>query len=347
MQFSQLKFVSVLLTRKALGTKQFPSLISRQLHGFYGGKVVGSNNFQLKQSKIGRLSRSIMDSASDSAPKGNGFRLGLVQMNVTEFKNFNLTTANTLIKEAVQGGANIVALPECFNSPYGIQHFKDFAEHIPNGVSSKLMSALAADYKVYIIAGSIPERGDDGRLYNTSVTFSPTGELLGKHRKVHLFDIDVPGKIKFQESEVLEGGDNLTIIETEWCKIGVGICYDIRFPEMAQIYRQKGCDLLVYPGAFNMTTGPAHWQLLQQARAVDNQVYVATISPARNEKAGYVAWGHSMVVNPWGTIVVEAPEEQKVVFADIDLDYIKQVRSQIPVSTQKRTDLYQLATLKD
>jgi len=345
MPLSQSKLVFALLSSSGLGTKRLPSLVTRKLHGFYGGKAVGSRILGFKHSKLEQIGRSIMDSPSDSPTKG--FRLGLVQMNVTEYKNYNLTTATTSIKEAVSGGANVVALPECFNCPYGIEHFKDFAENVPNGVSSKLMSALAADYKVYIIAGSIPERGDDGMLYNTSVTYGPTGEVLGKHRKVHLFDIDVPGKITFQESAVLNGGNNLTIIDTEWCKIGVGICYDIRFAEMAQIYRQNGCDLLVYPGAFNMTTGPAHWQLLQQARAVDNQVYVATISPARNVNAGYVAWGHSMVVNPWGSVVVEASEEPKVVFADIDLDYIKQVRSQIPVSTQKRTDLYKLATLKD
>lgn len=102
----------------------------------------------------------------------------------------------------------------------------------------------------------------------------PTGKLLGKHRKAHLFDIDIPGKITFQESKVLSPGNQMTIVATEYCKIGIGICYDMRFPEMAKIYTDSGCDLLIYPGAFNMTTGPAHWQILQQARAVDNQVWI-------------------------------------------------------------------------
>ncbi|ODN01449.1 Omega-amidase NIT2 [Orchesella cincta] len=345
MQFNQWRHVSNFLSLAGLRTERLSSLVTRKLHGLSGTRVVTINNLSFNYPKLEVLSRSIMATAGDSETKG--FRIGLVQMDVTEYKNYNLSVATSLIKEAVAGGAKVVALPECFNSPYGIQHFKEFAEKVPGGVSSMLMSALAADFKVYIIAGSVPELGDDGKLYNTCLIFGPKGELLGKHRKIHLFDIDVPGKIRFQESEVLTGGNSLTIVETEWCKIGVGICYDMRFPELAQIYRQKGCDLLVYPGAFNMTTGPAHWKLLQQARALDNQVYVATISPARNEKAGYVAWGHSMVVNPWGAVVVEAEEEQKVVFADIDLAYMQQVRSQIPVSTQKRTDLYQLASSKD
>ncbi|GBM25775.1 Omega-amidase NIT2, partial [Araneus ventricosus] len=116
---------------------------------------------------------------------------------------------------------------------------------------------------------------------------------------VHLFDIDIPGKITFKESDALAPGKSLTTFTMGKWKIGLGICYDIRFPLMANIYAEKGCNLLVYPGAFNMTTGPAHWELLQRARAVDNQLYVATISPARDETASYHAWGHSTLVSPW------------------------------------------------
>ncbi|KAF6120636.1 nitrilase family member 2 [Phyllostomus discolor] len=148
------------------------------------------------------------------------------------------------------------------------------------------------------IKGSIPEE-DSGKLYNTCTVFGPDGALLVKHRKLHLFDIDVPGKITFQESKILSPGDSFSTFETPYCRVGLGICYDLRFSELAQIYAERGCQLLVYPGAFNLTTGPAHWELLQRGRAVDNQVYVATASPARDDKASYVAWGHSTVVNPW------------------------------------------------
>ncbi|KAG8450368.1 hypothetical protein GDO86_002860 [Hymenochirus boettgeri] len=222
-----------------------------------------------------------------------------------------------MIKEAAQKGAQIVALPECFNSPYGTKYFPEYAEKIP-GESTCMLSDVAKECGIYLIGGSIPEE-DSGKLYNTCAVYGPDGRLLVKHRKVHLFDINVPGKIRFQESETLCPGDNLTVFDTPYCKVGVGICYDIRFAEMAQIYAQKGCQLLIYPGAFNMTTGPAHWELLQRARALDNQVYVATASPARDEKATYVAWGHSTIVSPWGDVIAKAGSEEATVFADIGL----------------------------
>ncbi|KAM5275226.1 omega-amidase NIT2 isoform 4-T4 [Hipposideros larvatus] len=185
---------------------------------------------------------------------------------------------------------------ECFNSPYGTNYFPEYAEKIP-GESTQKLSEVAKECSIYLIGGSIPEE-DAGKLYNTCAVFGPDGTLLVKHRKLHLFDIDVPGKITFQESKTLSPGDSFSTFETPYCRVGLGICYDIRFAELAQIYAQRGCQLLVYPGAFNLTTGPAHWELLQRGRAVDNQVYVATASPARDEKASYVAWGHSTVVNP-------------------------------------------------
>ncbi|KAB0343562.1 hypothetical protein FD754_020488, partial [Muntiacus muntjak] len=222
------------------------------------------------------------------------FRLALIQLQVSSIKSENLTRACGLIREASKQGAQIVSLPECFNSPYGTKYFPEYAEKIP-GDSTQKLSEVAKECSMYVIGGSIPEE-DAGRLYNTCAVFGPDGALLVRHRKLHLFDIDVPGKITFQESETLSPGDSFSVFDTPYCKVGLGICYDIRFAELAQIYAQRGCQLLVYPGAFNLTTGPAHWELLQRGRAVDNQVYVATASPARDESASYVAWGHSTVV---------------------------------------------------
>ncbi|XP_053167345.1 omega-amidase NIT2 isoform X2 [Hemicordylus capensis] len=224
------------------------------------------------------------------------FRLALIQLQVSAVKTENLNRAFGLVRTAAAQGAKIVVLPECFNSPYGTKYFPEYAERIP-GESTQKLSEMAKECGIYLIGGSIPEE-DAGKLYNTCAVFGPDGTMLAKHRKIHLFDINVPGKIRFQESETLSPGDRLSVFDTPYCKIGLGICYDIRFAELAQIYTQKGCQLLVYPGAFNLTTGPAHWELLQRGRAVDNQVYVATASPARDERAAYVAWGHSTVVNP-------------------------------------------------
>ncbi|CAG5116135.1 unnamed protein product, partial [Candidula unifasciata] len=243
------------------------------------------------------------------------FKLAMVQMAVGMSKSENVAHAVKLISQAASAGANIVTLPECFNSPYGTKHFPEYAEEIP-GPSTQALAEAAEENSVFVVGGSIPERDGD-RLFNTCTVFDPRGELVTKHRKVHLFDIDVPGRITFKESEVLSPGNKLTIFQTPYCSVGVGICYDIRFAEMAQVYASKGCSLLLYPGAFNMTTGPAHWELLQRARALDNQVFVATASPARDASAGYIAWGHSSVVNPWGEVIATTDEAESIVYANI------------------------------
>ncbi|XP_050415931.1 omega-amidase NIT2 [Patella vulgata] len=268
------------------------------------------------------------------------FKLALLQLAVGASKVDNLTKAVRLIKEAASNGAKIVALPECFNSPYGTSYFADYAEKIP-GPSTDALAEAAKENQIFLVGGSIPEE-HNGKLYNTSTIFNPEGKLIAKHRKIHLFDIDVPGKIRFQESEVLSPGSQYTTFDTPFCKVGVAICYDIRFAELGQAYARKGCQLLLYPGAFNMTTGPAHWELLQRGRALDNQLYVATISPARDEKAKYTAWGHSTVVNPWGDVISTTEHEKTIVYSDIDLEYLKQVREMVPISKQRREDLYQL-----
>ncbi|KAK5870342.1 hypothetical protein PBY51_024987 [Eleginops maclovinus] len=275
------------------------------------------------------------------------FRLAVVQLQVGGVKADNLSRARRLVKEAAGRGGNLVLLPECFNSPYGTSFFSQYAERIP-GESTELLSEAArqpGENQIYLVGGSIPE-ADGGKLYNSCIVFGPDGKIILKHRKIHLFDIDVPGKIRFQESETLSPGDALSMFETPFCKVGVGICYDIRFAELAQLYGRRGCQLLVYPGAFNMTTGPAHWELLQRARAVDNQLYVATASPARDESSSYVAWGHSTVVNPWGEVISKAGAEEEVIYADIDLQYLADVRQQIPITSQRRHDLYDVTSVQ-
>ncbi|CAJ1059877.1 omega-amidase NIT2 [Xyrichtys novacula] len=193
------------------------------------------------------------------------FRLAVIQLQVTAVKADNLSRARRLVNQAAAQGSQMVLLPECFNSPYGTSFFSSYGERIP-GESTQVLSEAAKENKVYVVGGSIPEE-DGGKLYNSCTVFGPDGEMILKHRKIHLFDIDVPGKIRFQESETLSPGSSLSMFETPFCKVGVGICYDMRFAELAQIYSRKGCQLLVYPGAFNMTTGPAHWELLQRGRS--------------------------------------------------------------------------------
>lgn len=200
-----------------------------------------------------------MSAAAALVPTGmKAFKIGLVQLAVGSNKALNLKNAAAKVSEAAKNKANVVVLPECFNSPYGTQYFKEYSETIdPPEESYNALSNMAKENNIYLIGGSIPER-KDGSLYNTSLSFDNKGSLIGVHRKVHLFDIDVPGKIRFQESECLSPGNSLTEIETPYGKLGVAICYDIRFPEMAMIAARNGCCAMIYPGAFNLTTGPLH-----------------------------------------------------------------------------------------
>ena len=159
---------------------------------------------------------------------------------------------------------------------------------------------------------------------------------------MHLFDIDVKDQITFKESDVLTAGNEFTVVETDFCKIGMGICYDVRFPQLAQINVEKGAEILVYPGAFNMTTGPAHWELLFRSRALDNQVYCVGVAPALNKEASYHSFGHSIITNPWGEVIAEAGTEEEIIFGEIDLNEIKRVREELPLLKNKREDLYEV-----
>ncbi|KAM0752754.1 carbon-nitrogen hydrolase [Meredithblackwellia eburnea MCA 4105] len=296
-----------------------------------------------------------------SAPKvdGKSFRIALVQLGgTTEVKKDNLERARVAIEKAAKGNESgkpdIIVLPEVFNSPYAAVNFPKYAEKIgwapgakdfdvekTESESLKVLSKAAKDAGVWLIGGSIPERGDEDKIYNSSPTFSPDGKLVAVHRKIHLFDIDIPGGITFKESETLTGGEWLTIIETEFGKIGVAICYDLRFPELAMLAARKGCIAMIYPAAFNTTTGPLHWDILTKGRAVDNQMYIIMCSPARATSGdGYKAWGYSGVTNPMGKIVAQLDEKEGILFADIDVEEINKARAGIPVTIQRRFDVY-------
>lgn len=279
----------------------------------------------------------------------NTLSVALCQLMVGGDKQANIENAAQAIDSA--SGAELVVLPECWNSPYGIASFPIFAEKVPNvgeqpcrkeSPSTAMLAERAKANKMWIVGGSVPER-DGSLLYNTCLVFNAEGQVVGKHRKVHLFDIDVPGKITFKESDSLSPGSQPTLVQTPWGPLGVGICYDIRFPEYAIMLRQMGARLLVYPGAFNMVTGPAHWELLQRARAVDNQAFCLTCSPARDSTSGgYVAWGHSSAVNPWGEVIATTSHEQAVVRAELELGKVDEMRDSIPCWKQKRTDMYEM-----
>ena len=268
-------------------------------------------------------------------------KLALCQMNVVDSKEKNLNKASSMIIDAVGKNVDFIVLPEMFNCPYSNEKFIEYAEEEKTSETLLEMSKLACKNNVYILAGSIPEK-DGNNLFNTSYLFNRNGEIIAKHRKMHLFDIDVKGKITFKESDVLTEGDEFTIADTEFGKIGIGICYDIRFPELARIMAQEGASILFYPGAFNVTTGPAHWELLFKSRALDNQIYCVGVAPALNKDSSYHSFGHSIITNPWGDIIAEASEKESLIISEIDLSEIKKIREELPLLKNKREDLYEI-----
>ena len=267
-------------------------------------------------------------------------KLALCQMNVVDNKLENLKKARSMISDASKK-ADFIVLPEMFNCPYSNDKFIEYSEDENDSYTLNKISNLARENNIYILAGSIPEKKED-KLFNTSYLFDKHGEIIAKHRKMHLFDIDVKDKITFKESDVLTAGNDFTLADTEFGKIGIGICYDIRFPELARIMVENGALILFYPGAFNMTTGPAHWQLLFRSRALDNQVYCVGVAPALNEDASYHSYGHSIITNPWGEVLAEADQKEEIIFCEIDLDEIKKVREELPLLKNKRKDLYEV-----
>ncbi len=268
-------------------------------------------------------------------------KIALCQMNVIDNKQENILKATSMINEAVNYNSNFIVLPEMFNCPYSNDKFIEYAEDEKTSTTLNSISKLAKQHGIYILGGSIPEK-EDSKIYNTSYLFDKKGNIVLKHRKMHLFDVDVEGGIYFKESDTLTPGNEFSVCETEYGKIGIGICYDVRFPQLAHINVKKGADILFYPGAFNMTTGPAHWELLFRARALDNQVFCVGVAPALNESASYQSYGHSIVVNPWGEVICQLDTKEELKIVEIDLNEIEKIRNEIPVLKNKRNDLYEI-----
>lgn len=263
-------------------------------------------------------------------------KIACIQMPVTPDKSQNLKTAKEMIESLHD--VDLVVLPEMFICPYKTSCFPEYAES-QDGDAVKYLSQIAGDHSIYLVAGSIPEN-EDGKIYNSSFVFDRNGHQIAKHRKVHLFDIDIKDGQYFKESDTLSAGNQATVFNTEFGKMGLCICYDIRFPEFIRSMSDQGIKMLIVPAAFNMTTGPRHWELLFRSRAMDYQIYTIGCAPARNADASYQSWGHSIICDPWGNILVQAEEKPAIIEADLDLDVIDSLHEQLPVLRQRRRDLY-------
>ena len=265
-------------------------------------------------------------------------KLAQIQMSVTADREENIRRACRMVRQA--GDIDMAVLPEMFCCPYDNACFRAYGE-AEGGAAWQALSALAKERGIWLVGGTVPELAE-GRVYNTCYVFAPDGTCAAKHRKMHLFDIDVAGGQRFMESETLSPGNEVTTFTTPWGVVGVCVCFDLRFQELARLMTLAGATLLVVPAAFNMTTGPAHWELLFRQRAVDNQCFTVGTSPARDEAAGYVAWGHSIVCDPWGTVLHQCGAEETVAVTELDMARPAAIRQQLPILSARRTDVYEV-----
>ncbi len=269
-------------------------------------------------------------------------KVALVQMAVSTDKNDNTVKVEKYIVEAKTKGVDLVVLPEMFNCPYKTENFPVYAEK-EKGKQWQELSRIAKENKVFLVAGSIPEIDDEGKVFNTSYVFDRNGKQVGKHRKMHLFDINIKDGQMFKESDTLSAGKEICVFDTEFGKVGVVVCYDFRFPELSRLLVEKGAKAIVVPGAFNMTTGPAHWEILFRTRALDNQVYTIGTAPARDINGCYVSYGHSMVASPWGDVIAQADEKETMIICDVFFDEVDRVRGELPLLAHRRLDVYTLS----
>ena len=272
-------------------------------------------------------------------------KIANIQIKVSAKKEDNFATLNKYLEDIAKENVDLVVLPEMFNCPYQTFNFPIYAEE-EEGESWQACSNLARAHNIYLVAGSMPEKDKDGKVYNTSYVFDRKGKQIGKHRKAHLFDIDIEGGQYFKESDTLTPGNQVTVFETEFGNIGLCICYDFRFPELSRLMVEKGAKIIVVPGAFNMTTGLLHWEILFRLRAVDNQVFTIGSAPARDPESGYTSWGHSMVVSPWGNIINEMDEKEGYIISELDLSLVEKARKELPLLAHRRHDMYTLEELK-
>lgn len=274
--------------------------------------------------------------------KSNRLKIAIGQLAVTPDKALNISKGQAMIQEAAQANCQVVVLPEMFNCPYQAELFSQYAEPYPNGETITMLAKTAAKENISVVGGSIPEKDNNGKVYNTSFIFDEKGALLGRHRKMHLFDVDIKDGTQFKESSILSPGREMTVIKAAGITLGIAICYDIRFPELSRLMTLAGADILIFPAAFGMTTGPDHWELLMRSRAIDNQVFIVGAAPAKLQGAPYQAYGHSIVVDPWGRTIAMAGFEETLLIVELNLDMINTVRDELPLLRHRRTDLYEI-----
>ncbi|MEW6269829.1 MAG: carbon-nitrogen hydrolase family protein [Thermodesulfobacteriota bacterium] len=272
------------------------------------------------------------------SPRPERFVAACVQMRSGDDKPRNLEAAEASIEAAARAGATLVVLPETFSWRGPAARDRDEAETL-DGPTLARMSEAARRLRLTLVAGSILERCGDGALpFNTSVVLGPDGGRLATYRKLHLFDVSIPGKVEVRESARRGRGDDVVCADTAVGRLGLTVCYDLRFPELYRRLARAGAEVLCVPSAFTFPTGAAHWEVLLRARAIENQCWVLAANQHGPTGQGHADYGHSMIVDPWGTVVACASDGERVVTAEIDLGYLARVRREMPCLEHARLD---------
>jgi predicted amidohydrolase len=267
-------------------------------------------------------------------------RIACVQLTSRGDKAANLERAEALVARAASTGADVVVLPEKWNLIGGPDDYRAAAEPLDGGESVEAMARWARTLGVSLVGGSITERREGReKLSNTSCVFDAEGELVAVYRKIHLFDVEVGGHV-YRESEAEEPGTEPVVARVEDWPVGLSVCYDVRFPELYRILALEGAELVTVPAHFTTPTGRDHWHVLLRARAIENQLYVAAAGQVGETLPGKPAYGRSLVVDPWGTVLAQAPDEETVVVAELDRARLRDIRAKLPSLANRQADAY-------
>ena len=264
--------------------------------------------------------------------------IAAAQMVSTADKAHNLDSALRLVRRAADLGARLVGLPENF-SWMGPEAERAEAAETLEGPTLSRLAEVARERGVTLLAGSILERGaPGGRLYNTTVVFGPDGARQAVYRKIHLFDVDVGDGTPYRESAAVAPGEDVVVTDTPLGRLGLSICYDLRFPELYRRLAREGATLLAVPAAFTLMTGKDHWEVLLRARAIENQCYVFAPAQGGRHSPQRVTWGHAMVVDPWGLVTARASEGEGLAVAAMDPELLGRIRRNLPCLQHRRLE---------
>lgn len=262
-------------------------------------------------------------------------KVAAVQMVSGESVARNLEQVSSLVTEAAAAGAQLVALPEYFPVMHHDSQFKlTIAETFTSGAIQQFLSDLARQHNIWLVAGSIPLIGkQEDKVTNSCLVFDPHGECIARYDKIHLFDFQKGNEV-YKESDSHEAGSQPVCFDTPWGRVGLAICYDLRFPELFRAL--DNVDVLVIPSAFTVPTGKAHWELLLRARAVENQCYIVAPAQGGDHECGRKTWGHSVIIDPWGEILAEQSSGVGVIYAELSRQHFEDVRQQLPAWLHRR-----------